>query len=82
MLFRSFPDWTVHAIDTDDYVFLGDHFQSGKTDGEDKPDLRRGQLPSLRAVRKDLCVKATISEKPVRLYYDHARDILFKKIFL
>lgn len=60
--------WRPHPISSN-YVALGDIFQSGMGSrgsfDQDMPKMRGQELKTLRAVRKSLCVKATLSEKSV-----------------
>jgi hypothetical protein len=51
LCFADYESFRVfHPVNTHDYVFLGDYFQSRKTTGEDKPDMKSEELTSLRAV--------------------------------
>jgi len=57
--------WRQYPTDTDKYVCLGDYYESGvTTNGSFTPPKFEGDPynNNIRAVRKDLCIKATIQE--------------------
>lgn len=60
--------WKLRPADTDNYVVLGDYYNSRPSDYI-APDLSQSPLNLMRAVRKDLCVKTTLAEEAVSLFF-------------